>query len=306
MFEQYGPVAYVSLPRFHTSRQIKEFAFVEFETHASVLKAINSFAKFGGALNMSSDPEKLGSVTAYLREKETEGSPANIDVPLTTNSEGGPKLAEAQQPVQKESVSEEPTAKRVKISSAVSEVVPEISETDTKANQVNQPSELSDNEKIAEATEEELDDEDEAAKKKVRRKKSTSKHPKTSNEQQLDASVNTLRITTKIEWKRLRNKYLNQQRENIKQLNAARRAKSYKSPSDDSKGGSKRNDKINFYGAEKEVADSLVPMEVEHNTTKKTVFARKTVDSKNKKTPVLPFEEGIIVKVIILFPGLQI
>lgn len=32
MFEAYGPVAYVSLPKFRSSQQIKEFAFVGEQT----------------------------------------------------------------------------------------------------------------------------------------------------------------------------------------------------------------------------------------------------------------------------------
>lgn len=283
IFEQYGPVAYVSLPRFRTSRQIKEFAFVEFETHASVLKAINSFAQFGGALNMSSDPEKLGSVTAYLREQDSDGNATSSA--QKPPSEDPPKPTESDENNVKEDVSDEPTCKRAKMTSS-----PSTTEANPQPN-----NEQPENEHV---TEEDVDDEDEAAKKKVRRKKSTSKHhPKTSGEQQLDASFNTLRITTKIEWKRLRNKYLNQQREKIKLLNAKRRPRSNQSPNEEARGGSKRNDKINFYGAEKEQAECLVPMECDQKRGK-PVFARKTVDSGNtKKTPLLPFEEGVIVKV---------
>lgn len=278
----------MSLPRFRTSRQIKEFAFVEFEAHGSVLKAINSFAQFGGALNMSSDPDKLGSVTAYLREKETEAGGTSSVVPATAT-------VRAAEPVKSDETVKgelcvEPTSKRAKLSTD------ETVEPDTK------PVDLSETEQVMESTDKEVDDEDEAAKKKVRRKKSTSKHhPKTAGEQQLDASVNTLRITTKIEWKRLRNKYLNQQREKIKLMNAAnRRPRSQRSPNNDEvRGGeAKRNDKINFYGAEKEMTDCLMPVENSQRVSK-PVFARKTVDAGNKTAPpVLPFEEGVIVKVI--------
>lgn len=306
MFEQYGPVAYVSLPRFRTSRQIKEFAFVEFENHASVLKAINSFAEFGGALNMSSDPDKLVSVTAYLREKQAEGTADKNSTSLEPSVE---QREETNGIEQEELLFGEPSSKRSKI--------------DTTASATNtEPESSSQVPVVTEEDDEEVADaEEDAAKKKVRRKKSTSKHhPKSSGEHQLDASVNTLRITTKIEWKRLRNKYLNQQREKIKQLKAQRRPRPHLVAGDDvamptKSAVAKRNEpeakinrnpkKINFYGAHKEVGNVMVDeLLVKHgnkvnSSSSDLAEPRKTIDAVIHKAPLFNFEEGIIAKVTI-------
>lgn len=70
LFKQFGNVAYVSLPKYRTSGRIKEFAFVEFEDKDSVEQCINAFRLFDGVIGEVSDPEKLKSVTAYVKEQE--------------------------------------------------------------------------------------------------------------------------------------------------------------------------------------------------------------------------------------------
>lgn len=306
-------MAYVSLPHFRSSHQIKEFAFVEFESRASVLKAINSFAQFGGALNMSSDPEKLVSVTAYLREQE-EG-----DNKMPAEEQKSSQGCVKQVPLIE--LDEEPATKKVKLASPDT---PSAMVADTADRELNKEQGddklLLDND--AEANEDAEEEEDDATKKKVRRKKSTSKHhTKSSGEQQLDASVNTLRITTKLEWKRLRNKYLNQQREKVKQLKkqlwlqqkptrpkgpppANKEIKSEglvvvtRGSRAKSEGKINRNPKkINFYGANKDVglAGNEEAVRGKAESGGKPLKIEKPV---TERTPLFSYEPGIIAKVL--------
>lgn len=70
LFKQFGDVAYVSLPKFKSSGRIKEFAFIEFANKNSVEQCMNAFRQFDGVIADHNDPEKLKSVTSYIKEQE--------------------------------------------------------------------------------------------------------------------------------------------------------------------------------------------------------------------------------------------
>lgn len=71
IFQRYGEVTYVSLPRYKHSRKIKEFGFVEFENTAAMEKALNAFGKRGSVLQYQTyDPSALQSVTSYNLEQK--------------------------------------------------------------------------------------------------------------------------------------------------------------------------------------------------------------------------------------------
>lgn len=70
LFKQFGDVAYVSLPKFKSSGRIKEFAFIEFADKNSVEQCINAFRQFDGVIADHNEPEKLKSVTSYIKEQE--------------------------------------------------------------------------------------------------------------------------------------------------------------------------------------------------------------------------------------------
>lgn len=69
-FNQFGNVAYVSLPKYRSSGRIKEFAFVEFEDKSSVEKCINAFRQFDGVIGDTQNAENLASVVSYVKEQE--------------------------------------------------------------------------------------------------------------------------------------------------------------------------------------------------------------------------------------------
>lgn len=94
LFKQFGDVVYVSLPKYRTSGRIKEFAFVEFADKNSVEQCINAFRLFDGVISDTNDPEKLKSVSAYVKEQEEleketpngETAPNDDEKPIKTKA----------------------------------------------------------------------------------------------------------------------------------------------------------------------------------------------------------------------------
>lgn len=316
VFEAYGPVAYVSLPKFRISQQIKEFAFVEFEQRASVARALKAFGEFSGVLSMESDPQRLCSVTSYLKEQQEDCS----DEVSKCESNDGPNGVEASGTIESERVGNEsdsdgePSTKRVKC---------------------NEGDDAADSK------------DDDANRKKVRRKKTTAKHHKelpAAEQHAAEMSLVALRITTKLEWKRLRNKYLNHQREQIKMMKkemwAARKssmiaAAAVAAPivpsSSVSAAAAKQEEEvpqqnkrqqrqqrrhpknINFYGAIKEDG-AAVADEIDEDVGDAAVDAAVAPSSvtigkqtaENRRPPLFVYESGIIVKVHFVAPCVDV
>ncbi|XP_076162591.1 la related protein 7 [Ptiloglossa arizonensis] len=65
IFSQYGPVVYVSLPRYKHNRKIKGFAFVEFDTPESIKKCFKAFQKKGCVLPLHTAPDELLSIATF-------------------------------------------------------------------------------------------------------------------------------------------------------------------------------------------------------------------------------------------------
>ena len=65
ILSQYGPVAYVSVPRYHHNRKIKGFAFVEFDTPETAKNCLKAFKKKGCVLPSHTAPDELLSITTF-------------------------------------------------------------------------------------------------------------------------------------------------------------------------------------------------------------------------------------------------
>ncbi|XP_076249186.1 la related protein 7 [Calliopsis andreniformis] len=65
LFSQYGPVVYVSVPRYKHNRKIKGFAFIEFDTPESARKCMKAFQKKGCVLPSHTAPNELLSITTF-------------------------------------------------------------------------------------------------------------------------------------------------------------------------------------------------------------------------------------------------
>lgn len=206
IFERFGKVAYISLPKYAKSRRIKEFGFVEFEKEESVNKAIKAFKEFNGVLSMQEkDPSELTSVKSYIKEQAGEKEETEkTNTPINSESR---KRSKNDENLDNET---EPKAKKSKTESQ------DESETSNTENGTTSQSESeAQGESAAEGKAE-----DSLKKKKRKRKKKS----KTADKLKLKAELNTdvayyeLKILPKKDWKRLRNKYLNLQREKVAEL----------------------------------------------------------------------------------------
>ncbi|EZA52284.1 La-related protein [Ooceraea biroi] len=65
IFSKYGPVVYVSIPRYKSNKKIKGFAFIEFDTPNGVKECLKTFQKKGRVLPSHTSPNDLLSITTF-------------------------------------------------------------------------------------------------------------------------------------------------------------------------------------------------------------------------------------------------
>ncbi|XP_011177357.2 la-related protein 7 [Zeugodacus cucurbitae] len=291
-FERFGPVVYVSLPKYAKSRKIKEFGFVEFEQASSVDKAIKAFSEFNGVLRMQeTDPAELQSVKSFIKEQNEEDVETNNV--SDTEHKKDKKLKRA---VGEASEEEGPEIKKIKTESDENSTANETGDTSN------------------DDTEDQVDDDGDGKKKKRRKKK---KKAKTLEKRRKDTDLNTdasfyeLKVLPKCDWKRLRNKYLNLQREKVAELKRkawkerqqqragdgvsteatdASAPAPAKKPKPNERKLRKMN--MNFYGAGEEEAKPA-PKELKHNPAL-------------ERAPLFSYSEGLIVEVGFLTPCVNI
>ncbi|XP_050087933.1 la-related protein 7 [Anopheles aquasalis] len=346
VFSSYGKVAYVSLPRFKFSKKIKEFGFVEFEEEASVSKALKAFQTFGGVLSYEpSKAEKLASIKCYELDKMEmlQGAAGTSVGAETDTSEGQPDVKTEPEDtpidpsVKEESTEQEdnsrPSAKRHQPESE--ECDPASGDDDIKETPAKRPkldSESDGNEAQApesgqeettavttdvdETTDAEQTDDkqmdhettDDKGKKKCRQRKGCSTIKK---ELQVDDKVYELKIMTKKEWRRLRNKYLDLQRKEASKLKRLfaqpekhhQRGQAKSSSSGAASAGGKAtvagglksiksSPRVNFYGA--------MPVEEEEQAGAEAGTDEPEIGEASvaiAKHPLFSFEPGLIVNV---------
>lgn len=250
---------------------------------------------------MESDPERLISVTSYLKEQQEN---VNVEESTSALQIGGDPMNEINNEDEDDdkeatsNIDEQSESASATISESVGDLA-DLSDADSvtfagpakraKYDDVDDDEDDDDanNSKMATTSKGSAD---ENTHKKVRRKKTAAKHHKAIAEEESKNSISTLRITTKLEWKRLRNKYLNHQREQIKELKkqlwADRKpARLAQPPPLKEKKIIKNPRNINFYGAIKESKDEEDITEVA------------PINMLLDKKPLFSYEPGIIVKV---------
>uniref|UniRef100_A0A336LYV2 La-related protein 7 n=1 Tax=Culicoides sonorensis TaxID=179676 RepID=A0A336LYV2_CULSO len=272
IFSRFGTVTYVSLPKYKHSRKIKEFGFVEYENQESVIKAIEAFKQWNGVLvYQDADPNKLQSVVSFNEEQKIE----------KRNKDKGECEDQGQKRENDEDT--EPPNKKMRTESECTE---------------NQENESMLNEMTESSAKEDEPEENKSELKTTSESKTSQKKKKTKTVTPItEEKVFDMKIMPKREWKRLRNKYLNLQRERFKEikqkLQAGRKQQEKKqekkkpapTPSKATiKTSSPR--KINFYGA--------LPFDKKSGSDENT--DDQEVPSRLKK-PLFSFEPGLIVNI---------
>ncbi|KAJ8675774.1 hypothetical protein QAD02_011560 [Eretmocerus hayati] len=74
LFSQYGPVAYVSIPKYRFNHRIKGFAFVEFETPEGAQNCLKVLRDKGCELPSHSSPTDLLSITTFNEEEKQQNN----------------------------------------------------------------------------------------------------------------------------------------------------------------------------------------------------------------------------------------
>lgn len=296
-FSVFGSIAYVSLPRYRRTKKIKEFAFIEFEQKASVGKAMAAFKEFRGVITTEKSPDELFSIVTYNREEEEEGRAMQGSDAEENDDHSEKPIANDKNESGDE---EEPRKKRLKLDSESTENGQIEGDQSTKEVERADSEDITETEKSDDENGQENKDADEDSegkhknrRKRVRKKKGEVKKGTTSNS---DApQITDLRITTKQTWKRLRNQYLNLQRENIKlikeSLKAGRTKKQLPNKTPPPK-AIKPTRNINFYGA---LADKKEEPEDEEPPNKNA-----KVNEILSKKPLFTYEPGLIVKIKLL------
>ncbi|XP_059616636.1 la-related protein 7 [Phlebotomus argentipes] len=191
-FGGYGSVVYVSLPKYSATKRIKQFGFVEFDGTSAVEKTLKAFQKFGGVLSSEMDPAVLQSVVSFNQEQQEKPQEEGKDA-LKADEETEESGEEERS---------EPPAKRLKVEQCEAEEKTKKEDTEPESAQ----------------EEEKADDAVATDERKTHRRK---RHKSKKNSSAERDSIFDLKIMTKKEWKRLRNKYLNLQRERFKEAKVA-------------------------------------------------------------------------------------
>jgi len=193
IFSSFGKVDYLSIPRFHNGR-CKGFAFVEFDTPETTKSVLEEFKRLGYYMPHDIPPHELLSVVVYNQEKKVD------------TKEGVKETCE----VEKKETSQKKGSKR-KIPSGESEIPEEAKkpkiESQEKSSESQDPAQgivSGDN-----SENNSVDGTVEIKKKKNRKKK---KKPK-----KIDATsaISGFQFLSKKDWKKLRNQYLNAQRQKM-------------------------------------------------------------------------------------------
>ena len=254
IFQEFGPVAYISLPKFKRNRQPKGFAFVEFEEQEGAQRCLEAYGELGACLSSNIDPAGLLSVTTYNEEKKAEKDNGKSQKKTRKRSHGHiqPLEDEGAQVIEKKKMKAERKDEKVEKSEVKIEMdteKPTVKATESKDVvakdlAINSKLEASSNAEITskknlnemkkevllpkvESESTGLDIVESGSKgnplmqteKKKKRRKKKNKGDDL-NEEKLESDLIHLKILPKKHWRQLRNRYLNLQRENMSKLKA--------------------------------------------------------------------------------------
>lgn len=269
IFSAFGKVNYVSLPRYKKSRQIKQFGFVEFDSEESITKAINCFKKCDGVLQFSSlKAENLLSIVTHEKEE----------------TETAEKL--------EENDSEEPPTKKARIDIQV-EVKAEVEAFKVEDAEQEKSSVEVKEEKAVESAEETepAAESSEAVEGEAKKKKKNRHHKKKPGRKAFfDERIMAMKIMRKKEWKKMRNAYLNLERQKAKEIKKVLRETYNKRNNNKAQ---KFSPAINFYGSPNDREEQNVEptVELDANPSSGLVFIPGVIVNIKFREPCLDFKE---------------
>ncbi|XP_050705357.1 la-related protein 7-like isoform X2 [Eriocheir sinensis] len=231
VFGGYGTIDYISVPRFHRSGRPKGFAFVEFKTPEMANIALEAFGALKCKIAPTIDPGQLQSIKTFegnSGEQEAEESENKSEC----DTQNGDKESEHAKSMEASGEEEEKGKKR-KLGDGATEEENEKKrrvddddakeEANEKKRRVDDDKDTSDNiaqqEESMDALENKPQDgiADEAEPSAGGKKSKKKKRKRNKKGKEVIDSI-YLRVMSKEDWKKLRNKYLNTQRENMKLL----------------------------------------------------------------------------------------
>lgn len=251
IFSRYGKIDYISIPKFKNSNKTKGFAFIEFANVESAEKAVQEYKNNGNYLSTEIEPAELMSIATYeepnkvekLVDDESNVCEASEVLPVVSESESTDKDIKLLKRRKKSNSPEEnrrPPEKKSKVEERNEDENIEKDETKANESEKDEPkvneSEKDDN-KTNTVECEEVNNPEESRKKKNRKKKSKKK----KNGDAMEHS--DLQVLSKKDWKRLRSKYLNMQKEKMKQLKKHIFLARKKAENTKQNGAFKKNDK---------------------------------------------------------------
>ncbi|XP_043286533.1 la-related protein 7 [Venturia canescens] len=207
LFSKYGPIAYISIPRYKNTSKIKGFAFVEFDKVEGANECLKAFEEKHCTLPSHTAPNELLSITTF-----TDDNPSSEATPMEESSlENTEATISQKRKGVSEDISEEDESSSKKARIDASE-----GKSNKEDKQKEKDSEKSDAAQSTSCVSQDDEEKEKITEGKERKKKR--KRKRRSRGEQMDAADLGLQIMAKRDWKQLRNKYLQLQRNKMKQL----------------------------------------------------------------------------------------
>ena len=207
IFQEFGPIAYVSMPKFKHNGLPKGFAFVEFKDEEGAERCLNAYGDKGACLPSNINPGSLLSVRAFEQPDSSTSPVTSSEAVLSGTSVSSSNGSRKRQRQDTEDSKEEIPAKKEK------------AETRTGGSAPSDDNEIQSDQVDSSGTQSNGTGDNgvqNSAEKKKRRKNYKTK--KLDNIEKRESDSIQLKILPKKIWRQLRNRYLNLQRENLGKL----------------------------------------------------------------------------------------
>jgi len=237
VFQEFGTVAYISLPKYRRNGCPKGFAFVEYEDEEGARRCLEAFGEMGACLPSSIDPSGLASINTYAGDGGNDNE--QTEVQESVENEDDNCVVECEEPNappksrgHKRAGTEDESDCAPKRGKSANEVLeppkPGSGLSPTKSGENNEP-ESQPPEKKATGVDGTVTTK--RTRKRGKKRKQKKNEEKIRREEKLESESIQLRILPKKNWRQLRNRYLNTQRETMAKLKRELRLQRFASES---------------------------------------------------------------------------